>query len=116
MADEGAGMEGIRLPATALAYYFTELSEMLPTCVAYEHNGEFYWSLGHFHDNLHVLLGEEVQLEPLKKFSQAIWKKLNEDEVVRHLGASMYMKPSDGYDRRGNKCQTNNCLVTSCVF
>ena len=40
MADEDAG---IRLPATAPAYYFSELAEMLPTAVAYAHDGEFYW-------------------------------------------------------------------------
>ena len=118
MAEEGAGMEGIRLPATASVYYFSELSEVLPTGVAYAHNGELFWSLGHFHDNLHGLLGGEAQLEPLKKFVQVTWKKLTEDEVVRHLGASMYRKPSAGSDRPGKKVQQTmfrNLLFEHCM-
>lgn len=110
MADEDAG---IRLPATAPAYYFSELAEMLPTAVAYAHDGEFYWSLGHLHDNLRGLLPDEIQLEPFPKFCQIIGKKLNDSEVVRHLGVSMYMKP--GIDRLGNRGQSY-ILFLCCFF
>ena len=50
-------------------------------------------------------IGDEIQLEPFPKFCQIIGKKLNDSEVVRHLGVSMYMKP--GIDRLGNRGQSN---------
>jgi len=111
MADEDAG---IRLPATAPAYYFSELAEMLPTAVAYAHDGEFYWSLGHLHDNLRVLLPDDIQLESFPKFCQLIGKELNDSEVVRQLGVSMYMKP--GIDRLGNRGQSNKVCFFCVVF
>lgn len=97
MDDDGHGRGAVELPATAPAFFFEELAEILPTCIAYEDSDTFWWNLGYFHDHLHAALEDNV--EPLQKFSQNIKKKLSIDAVAQHLGVAIYMKPN--YERTG---------------
>ena len=82
------------MPATSPVFFFEELSESLPTCVAYEHLDNLWWNLGYFHDLMH---GALENVEPYNKFTQNVWNRMKDDDVIGHLGACMYMKP--GADR-----------------
>lgn len=92
--------DAVRLPATAPVYFFEELQEVLPTCVAYEHGEDYWWNIGYFYDTFLGLLQGE-RLESSSKFTTSIAKKVGEDDVQKNLGACVYIKPSLASGRPG---------------
>ena len=80
----------VEVPATAPAFFFEELSESLPTCVAYEHLDTLWWNIGYFDDLMH---GALENVEPYNKFTQNLFNTMSEDDVIARLGPCMYMKP-----------------------
>jgi hypothetical protein len=102
MADAEAPVD-VRLPATAACFFFEEMQESLPTCVAYEHAGEFWWNLGYWHDNFHNYLSGDI--EPSPKFTHSVRKKVDEHNVKLQLGQCMYSRPVHNSGRRGSHGQ-----------
>ena len=115
MEDEGDAAPqahaAFRLPATAPVIYFEELSEMLPACVAYEHQDDFWWNLGYIHDKMHLDLEGQAQAFP--KFTQSLSNKLQ--EVAPRLGPCVYMRPGPGSERTW-VLKANVGLFSGCKF
>lgn len=92
--DDG---DDLRLPATAPIAVFEELAESLPTHIAYQHSGEFWFNIGYFHDNLHQWM--ESEIEPLQKFTQQVKQLVNQQQARRFLDRCFYVKPSCSSNR-----------------
>ena len=100
MADVGPAQRAqVRLPANARAIFFEELQESLPSSVAYVHGEQFWFNLGYYYDKVHQQLGGQV--EPYRRFTEIIFKKLSEADVQQKLGDCMYLKPSTSSGRQG---------------
>ena len=60
--------------------------------MAYVHGEQFWFNLGYYYDKVHQQLGGQV--EPYRRFTEIIFKKLSEADVQQKLGDCMYLKPS----------------------
>lgn len=89
----------VRLPASVRTIFFEELQESLPSSVAYLHGEQFWFNLGYYYDKVYQHLGGQV--EPYRRFTEMVFKKLSEDDVRRKLGDCVYLKPSAISGRQG---------------
>lgn len=102
-----------RLPAALRAYHFQELSCVLPTCVAYEHEDEFWWNVAHIHDRLSEAL--DGQIEKMGVFTSNSQKTLDDKQSIKEKlgGESVYVRPWN--DRWGVDWTDQNCFIKSVI-